>query len=223
LAAGSDLTRRISSILDAVEREADRMLEDARAEAEQQIELARRQADGLVAAQQRRISELSGALVERVESILARLDETTPIRESFDRLVEALGHAADQLALEIEAPQAPGERGIAHAPGPPPPTAPRPVEEPEGAEATQEPAGVRHLRPSPSPADAPAAATGEESALVHRARQAVIQMAAAGTTRAQVAAHVRGSIGLANPEPLLDEIFGAGTADDARVPWAATS
>jgi hypothetical protein len=38
-----------------------------------------------------------------------------------------------------------------------------------------------------------------------------------------VAAHVRGSIGLANPEPLLDEIFGAGTADDARVPWAATS
>jgi hypothetical protein len=216
LAAGSDLTRRISSVLDAVEREADRMLEDARTQGEQQIALARRQADGLVAAQQRRILELSGALVERVESILARLDETAPIRESFDRLVEALGHAADQLALEIEAPQAPGERGIAHAPGPPPPTAPRPVEEPEGAEAAEEPAGVRHLRPSPSPA-------GEESALVHRARQAVIQMAAAGTTRAQVAAHVRGSIGLANPEPLLDEIFGAGTADDARVPWAATS
>jgi hypothetical protein len=217
LAAGSDLTRRISSILDAVEREADRMLEDARAEAEQQIELARRQADGLVAAQQRRISELSGALVERVESILARLDETAPIRESFDRLVTELGHAADRLALEIEAPPAPRQQG------PPPPTPPTRLEEPEDAEAPHEPAGVRHLRPSPAPADAPAAASGEESALVHRARQAVIQMAAAGTTRAQVAAHVRGSIGLANPEPLLDEIFGAGTADDARVPWAATS
>ena len=41
-ALAPDLTRRIGSILDAVQREADKMLAEARREAQQQIELGRR-------------------------------------------------------------------------------------------------------------------------------------------------------------------------------------
>ena len=225
-----DLTGHISSILGAVEREAGRLLEDARVEAQKQVDLARRQADGLVAERQRRLSELSDGLVKRVESLLARLDETAPIQESFEQLLRALGQAADQLALEIEAPHAPQAPEATDppprepAPGPPP--APRAIE-PDAGEAAEERAHVRHLRPRRPPPEAPAASTdddgapgedrgpskptGEDADSVQRARQAAIQMAAAGATRARVAAHLRGSLGFAEPTPLLDEIFGPGS------------
>jgi vacuolar-type H+-ATPase subunit H len=236
-----DLARRMSSMLGAVEREADRLLDEARAQAEQQVELARRQAAGLVAERQRRISELSDEVIERTESLLERLDETAPIRDSFNRLLEALGHAADRLALEIEssggAPateQATEPPHEAAAPPPEPEPAPAPVREPE-------PTPVRHLRPpaglpplqpaGPAAEDEAARASGwgwstppgQDPQLIQRAREAAIQMAAAGTTRSQVASYLRGSLGVSEPEPLLDEIFGAGTAGDARVPWAASS
>lgn len=97
-----ELARRIASILGAVESEADRLIEEARAQAEEQIEIAKRQADGLVAERQRRIAELSDGIVESAESVLQGLDETAPIRDSFDRLIEALGQAADRLTAEIE-------------------------------------------------------------------------------------------------------------------------
>ncbi len=245
-----DLARRMSSMLGAVEQEADRLMEEARAQAEQQVELARRQADGLVAERQRRISELSDELIERTESLLERLDETAPIRDSFNRLLRALSHAADRLAFEIESDDGgrAAERGAApqaQAAAPPAPEPPPPPSEAEPEPAPpppiEEPTRVRHLRPSPesSPIRPPAPAAGAEAApaggwgwstppgqdpqLVQRARQAAIQMAAAGTTRSQVATYLRGSLALTEPEPLLDEIFGAGTADDARVPWAASS
>jgi vacuolar-type H+-ATPase subunit H len=225
-----DLAHRMTSMLSAVEREADRLLEEARVQAEQQVELARRQADGLVAERQRRISELSDELIERTQSLLDRLDETAPIRESFDRLLQALGHAADRLAFEISSEEGvrPPEQASASAPPPPaatPPPPPPPVSEPEPEVAAPppeavDPTRVRQLRPPMVPPPVP---TGQDPQLVQQARQAAIQMAAAGTTRSQVATHLRASLGFTDPDPLLDEIFGAGTADDARVPWAASS
>jgi hypothetical protein len=46
-------------------------------------------------------------------------------------------------------------------------------------------------------------------------------MAASGKTRYEVEAHLRDSLGVAAPGQILDEVFGPGTAGDARVPWAA--
>ena len=66
-------------------------------------------------------------------------------------------------------------------------------------------------------------APGDDAELVQRARHAAIRMAAAGTTRGEVAIHLRDSLRLANPSSLLDEIFGPGTTGDARVPWAIGS
>ena len=46
-----------------------------------------------------------------------------------------------------------------------------------------------------------------------------IQMASHGSTRGDVRGHLSRNLGIPDPERMLDEIFGAGTPDDARVPW----
>src|SRR5436309_3175247 len=114
-AMASELAPRIAAILGAVEREADRILEEVREQAEHEIEVARHQADGLVAERQRRISELSDALVERAERILERLAEAEAIRDSFERLAQALAQSADRLALDIEAGSPPPSHASAAA------------------------------------------------------------------------------------------------------------
>jgi hypothetical protein len=52
------------------------------------------------------------------------------------------------------------------------------------------------------------------------ARQAAIHMAAAGSTRGQVEAQLRDFLAVSDPAALLDQVFGAGSAAEARVPWA---
>ena len=51
------------------------------------------------------------------------------------------------------------------------------------------------------------------------ARMVAIQMAAAGVTRGSVRAHLIRGLGIANVEPILDELFGPGTGDHSTVPW----
>ena len=63
----------------------------------------------------------------------------------------------------------------------------------------------------------------DETQRVQRARHAAIRMAATGATRGQVGIELHDSLRLADPSSLLDEIFGPGSADDSRVPWAIGS
>ena len=71
-----------------------------------------------------------------------------------------------------------------------------------------------------TPAEEPAPEDRSADRAWVEARQAAIQMAAAGNTRAQVEAQLRGFLQLADPTPLLDQVFGTGTAGEARVAWA---
>jgi hypothetical protein len=71
-------------------------------------------------------------------------------------------------------------------------------------------------KPPPTPATAEPPA---EPARVE-ARQTAIQMAAVGSTRAQVETQLRDVLQVADPVVVLDQVFGAGTAGDTRVPWA---
>jgi hypothetical protein len=168
-ALAPDLTKRIGTILEAVQREADKMLDEARGEAQRQVDVGKRQADGLLADRQRRIAALSDTLIARTETVVTQLEETELVRQSFGRLLRALADAADRVTEEVTA---------------------TPM--------------------SPPPADRAWVEAG----------QAAIQMAAAGNTRAQVEAHLRGFLNVADPTPLLDQVFGAATAGEARVPWA---
>ena len=102
-AMAPEISRRVGSILDAVEREASRLRDEAQAEAARYGENARRHADGLVAERQRRISELSDELIAKSEAVVARLDDAAPVRQGFENLVRALGDAAERLSHESEA------------------------------------------------------------------------------------------------------------------------
>ena len=89
-AMAPEISRRVGSILDAVEREASRLRDEAQAEAARYGENARRHADGLVAERQRRISELSDELIAKSEAVVARLDDAAPVRQGFENLVRQL-------------------------------------------------------------------------------------------------------------------------------------
>jgi hypothetical protein len=65
-----------------------------------------------------------------------------------------------------------------------------------------------------------AAVEPDRSDLVTEGRERAIQMAAAGSTRNQVEAHLREFSELGNPDRLLDEVFGPASDGDTRVPWS---
>ena len=188
------------------------MLDEARGEAQRHVDVGKRQADGLLADRQRRIAELSDALIARTEGVVAQLEETELVRNSFGRLLRVLAEAADRVTAEVAAapiappvpPQPPASDAFAT-------DAPEAPAEPPAPEAPPPPTDADEPVPLPPP---PADRAWVE------ARQAAIQMAAAGNTRAQVEAHLRGFLNVADPTPLLDQVFGAATAGEARVPWA---
>jgi hypothetical protein len=231
-----ELSRRIGSILDTIQREADKLLDQARVEAQRHVDDGRRQADELISERRERLARLSESLIARSEQVLSQLEETERVRRSFGRLLDALADAADRIADEARAtaaippnpplqaspptPPPPAPLGLtAHAPlfastAPPPPPPPPPVSAPVHEPAEPPP-------PAAPPAPSPAA---QHEQTVDRAwveaRQAAIHMAAAGNTRGQVEVQLRDFLGVAEPGALLDQVFGAGSEADARVPWA---
>lgn len=52
------------------------------------------------------------------------------------------------------------------------------------------------------------------------ARAMALQMAMAGRTRGEVEADLRHGLRLEDPRAVLDDVFGPGTAQDQRIPWA---
>jgi hypothetical protein len=209
-----ELSRRIGAILNTIQREADKMLDQARLEAQRHVDYGRREADDLISERRLRLAQLSDSLIVRSEQVLAQLEETERVRQSFGRLLDALSDAADRIAEEARAtaaiPPPPAPVGLtAHAPlfaatapsaAPPPPPPPPP--------------------PAPAPPVAEAATPETVDRAWVEARQATIHMAAAGNTRAQAETQLRDFLGVAEPQSLLDQVFGAGTEADTRVPWA---
>ena len=199
-------------------------------------------ADGLVAERQRRIAAVSDELLAKAEAVVGRLDDAAPVRDGFENLVRALGDAAERLARETEVRGGAFEpepfHEVAYAPARPeePAAAPvsatarpsgfaQPARPPEPATETRPPA-----QPSPAqphPARAPSSAPSRPSPpsnwrQIDDARMVAIQMATTGATRAGVREHLNHALGIVDTAAILDEIFGAGTGEDAQVPWTAT-
>lgn len=242
-----EVSQRVGTILDAVEREAERLRLEAREEARRYLEYSRRRADALVEERQRRIAALSDELLRKTEAVVARLDDATPVRHSFDNLVRALGGAAERLAREVEETRADfdppsfGEAAASEGQRPPAAAAAPPAPQPARAPAAEAPPAPTQAVPAKQPApptsagrpSAPAthpqppATPGATPAPPERGREldatrlVAIQMAAAGSTRAQVRDHLRDAMGSDDAGRMLDEIFGPGSGDDARVPWTA--
>lgn len=186
-----EVSRRVSSILDAVEREAARLRDDASEEAHRYLDYSRRRADSLVAERQQRIAELSDEIIAKAEAVVGKLDDAAPVREGFENLVRALGDAAERLSAEaertrpdfdppafhdeaVQAPgpaqqqpeQRPGEQfetsyQPAAAPPPMPPPAPAPV--PPAPQEFAHPARTPAPAPTPRPAPTPQEGSGQRA------------------------------------------------------------
>ena len=210
-AIAPEISRRVGSILDAVETEAARLREETHQEAARYLDEVRRYADGLVIERRRRIAELSDELVSKSEAVVARLDDAVPVRQGFENLVRALGDAAERLARETEGssqafePPPYGERRPEYAQAQPPPHA--------------QPEPPLQYQPQPPPQYQPPAEAGWRG--LDEARMVAIQMAAGGSTRGVVREHLHRSLGVPEASGILDEVFGAGTAEGDRVPWTA--
>lgn len=74
--------------------------------------------------------------------------------------------------------------------------------------------------PSPIAPEPIAPEAADEDQTSDTARLMAIEMAVSGSSRREVAERLIGDFGVANPAPILDDVFGAGSADDSRMPWS---
>jgi hypothetical protein len=87
------------------------------------------------------------------------------------------------------------------------------------AELTRPVTGPARHAAEPEPGEPAANGNGEAHHVPSAARLVAIEMAVGGSSRAEVEQHLRGQLGVAEPEPLLDDVFGAASTAGSRLAW----
>lgn len=223
----SEVTDRVRSIVraaeelaDAIEREAreraEAQLRQAEGEAAERVATARRQADELVGERRRRIAALSDGIVEHAERALHGLAEAGSLRSRLGVVVGELGAAAarlDELASEPPQQRSQGADRVARAPAEPTAVEGAGPGRSSSAADPQPPAtiGSRSINGFPDepvrPGLAEARSDERREDELGAVRLVARQMAAAGSSRSEVAGHVRRAFGLTDPSAVLNEAF----------------
>lgn len=214
----ADLAAHVEAIVHAAEREA-RAAEQAIAEHRRSAEEEVRR---YLAAARLSVDAETAARAARIETL------TTATRRLADELTDAVAaltrelHAADPAA-ETRMPRAPWPTAPAPEQRTPPPPAPEPTwsrieEEPVVAAPAAEPI-VAHAEPEHI--EEPTASTNgaPEIPMPSAARLVAIEMAVGGSSRAEVEQHLRAELHVADPEPLLDDVFGVTSTAGSRLAW----
>ncbi len=237
----ADLAAHVESIVHAAEREA-RIAEQAIAEhrrsAEEEVRrylaAARLQVDAETAARAARIQTLSTAarrladeLTDAVAALTRELHAGDEVAEP--RLPRAPWPAPSPIAAEpvpAPAPPAPPVATPPPAAAQPPEPEPTPTSEPVAAASSPQPSWSRSEPAVPAADAEPAEPThnhaqnGDAAVLVpSAARLVAIEMAVGGSSRAEVEQHLREQLGVAEPESLLDDVFGAASHATSRLAW----
>lgn len=208
----SALAARVQAIVQTAEREAAAVqvdLEEQRREAESETERylteARQRADAAARERLEQVRALADGLVARAEQA----------RQQLDALVAALEQADAELGVPRGETSGTAAAGPASVPSAPPVTAEPivpPADEPLPAE---EPLPLRPVSPAP-PTHA-----AEDEETVDAGRLRAIQMAVAGSTRAEVELYLRARHEPADVGAILDDVFGKGSEDESRMSWGA--
>lgn len=234
---GEDLAARVAAIVHAAEREA-RAAEQAIAD---QRRSAEEEARRYLAAARLRIDADAAARAARVETLTAAARRlSAELTDAVAALTREL--QSDERAAALEPPRPPWPP--AHAAPAPEPTWSR-IEEPDASAPTPSGAGVDRaggsgparpddaatpLAQSPRaaassaehdapPAPAPAANGAGAGEVPSAARLVAIEMAVGGSSRAEVEQHLRDQLGVPEPEPLLDDVFGVASHAGSRLAW----
>jgi hypothetical protein len=174
----SEATARIEEIIDTAERVAEGIRAEAEAEARRHVAEREREVDRLAEERARELAELAGLLTERARYVLEQ--------------VQGLAHALERTAAAIRAggvPAASAEEAPEDGADEPRP----PDERHEGAEAQPQPA-----RPTSPPQRG-----GADEPLLR-----AIQMAVAGSERAEIERTLHRDFGVDEPGAIVDQILG---------------
>jgi hypothetical protein len=205
---GADLAAHVEAIVHAAEREAlaaERAIAEHRRSAEEEarryLAAARLHVDAETAARAARIETL-GAAARRLT------DELTDAVAALTREL----HAAEPDATTLPRPPWPAAAPVASpAPKAVPPTA---APEPSWTRAEEEPAAS--AKTDGEQASEP---TNGELPVPSAARLVAIEMAVGGSSRAEVEEHLREQLGVGEPQPLLDDVFGPASHAGSRLAW----
>jgi len=225
---GADLATHVEAIVHAAEREAraaQQAIAEHRRSAEEEVRrylaAARLQVDAETAARTARIETLSAAARRLADELTDAVAALTRELQAGDPAAEARMPRAPWPASEPAAP-------VAAAPAPERPAAP---EQPAPSVAAPEPSWSRseaedavtprpeHVAPEPTPEPAAAQNGTPEIPAPSAARLVAIEMAVGGSSRAEVERHLREQLGVAEPDPLLDDVFGAASTAGSRLAW----
>jgi hypothetical protein len=229
-------------------RVAERAIAEHRRSAEQEVQrylaAARLQVDAESAARAARIETLSaaaGRLADELEDAVAALarELQSDERDAATRLARApwpapqtaegepsaastVGESAAPTSEPAAAPVL-GRASAAHDAGAPVSSAPtQPTDDgpqPSWSRVMPAPAAEAPHAADGAPVD-DANANGEATLLVpSAARLVAIEMAVGGSSRAEVEQHLRAQLGVAEPEPLLDDVFGVASHAGSRLAW----
>ena len=88
---------------------------------------------------------------------------------------------------------------------------------PEATGPARHAAGPEHAEAQPAPASPNGSDT--ETPVPSAARLVAIEMAVGGSSRAEVEQHLRDELGVSDPEPLLDDVFGVASTAGSRLAW----
>jgi hypothetical protein len=213
--------------------------------AERQMKIAELSGE-LLARAERLVTQVDAAqpLREALDDLVRKLTETA---EGMTREADAVGdfvapEFSEVLAEKPDPAPEPGPHPVpdpAPQPGPVPvPPTPEPPQTPPPAaeppqpftpgqsgpawpQAVQPPESAPRppeVAPTPSGPATDRRESGEPAA--NGAKLIAIQMAAGGSTRAEVESHITAALGVQDPSAVLDDVFGAGSAPGATVPWA---
>ncbi len=212
-------------------------LREADEQAQRRIGDARREAESLVAERRRRLADLSDAVMRRGESLLLQLEQADALRRQLDRVLDAFNEAADQLVDDERSADAP--RGGMASVERRPVTIESPTGEAQATDTAPTDRGLNPFaslarRPQATPASEAIGVTGPAYGADEQARESeprspglghdenrsardfeaarvvARQMAVAGSTRPEVAAHLQRTFGGPNLHVILDEVFGGG-------------
>lgn len=226
---------------------AEQAIADHRRSAEEEVRrylaAARLHVDAETAARAARIETLSGAARRLADELTDAVSALTRELQAADRVAEERLPRAPWPQQPVAQPTSAEPTHVPTAPAPAPSTTPAEplVAQPAAPEpAAHEPVAATHAavppaswsraepavpEPEPSPFvdDEPVSQHGQNGdadiLVPSAARLVAIEMAVGGSSRAEVEEHLRGRLGVAEPEPLLDDVFGAASHAGSRLAW----
>jgi hypothetical protein len=200
--AGSPLGGEIAAHLEAIVRAAQREAQAAERAIEERRRTAEQEARRYLAAARLHVDAEAAARAARLEAL------GTKARQLAEELSDAAAaitqelRRADEEAAAATLPRTPWLTSA--EPAAPPPAPPSPPAEPS---------------PEPSASGPTWARAESEAEIPSAARLVAIEMAVGGSSRAEVELHLREQLGLADPEELLDDVFGAASHAGSRLAW----